>query len=791
VATAPGHPGIPPRWTSSAKDGVGTALSGDSPIWFTLSHGIVDEVYYPRPDLANIRDFGLVVTDGAGFFSEEKRDTVCEVHRPDPDVPVYRLTNTCRRGRYRIHKTVWTDPRRPVLLVRVEFEALRGTAQDYRIHALVAPHIRNHGAGNTAWVADHKGVGGLFARRDGLTLALFASPGWGGRSVGYVGTSDGWQDLRAHGRLTWTYDQAPDGNVALIGELDLSSDSVALIALGFGRGTSEASLQARSALVDAEPAPYADGWRTWHKGHLAGEPDARLWDTSAMVLKTHQDKTLDGATVASLSIPWGFSKGDDDLGGYHLVWSRDMVETAEGFLALGAGAEVRDALTYLRVTQEADGSWTQNMWIEGDPYWTGQQMDETALPVLLVDHAWRAGVIDDDALRAHWRMVRKAAAFLVRNGPVTQQDRWEEDPGYTPFTLATEIAALLAAAALAERVGEGGLAPYLRETADTWNAHIERWIYAEGTDLARRHDVRGYYVRVTSPDRGEAASALGGYVPIKNRPPGSSTEPAEEIVSTDALALVRFGLRAPDDPRIVDTVRVIDALLRIDTPNGPTWHRYNDDGYGEHEDGSPFDGTGVGRGWPLLTGERAHYEVARGDLQAAGSLMRAMEAFASDGGMIPEQVWDSADIPERELFLGRPSGSAMPLVWAHAEYLNLARSIREGRVFDMPPYGYERYVQEETTSYLTPWRFNHRTRTMPPGNVLRIEVTDAATVHWSTDGWKTANDTATRDSGLGMHYVDVRATPGKTVVFTFHWTEADRWEGADFEVRVEDEATRS
>ncbi|HZD05031.1 MAG TPA: glycoside hydrolase family 15 protein, partial [Longimicrobiales bacterium] len=315
-----------------------------------------------------------------------------------------------------------------------------------------------------------------------------------------------WWDLRAHRRMTWFYDEAPDGNVAMVGELDLTQGAETVVALAFGRSAAEAALQARAAMADADPGTYVAAWTRWHERHASPDPGARLWESSAMVLKTHQDKTLDGATVASLSIPWGFARGDDDLGGYHLVWSRDMVEAAGGFLAIGADREVREALTYLNVTQEADGYWAQNMWIEGEAYWSGQQMDETALPILLVDQAWRCGVIDDDGLRAHWPMVRRAASFIVRNGPVTQQDRWEEDPGYTPFTLAAEITSLLAAAALAEHLGEPELAPYLRETADTWNGHIERWTHAHDTELARRCGVEGYYVRIAPPDHGPVGS---------------------------------------------------------------------------------------------------------------------------------------------------------------------------------------------------------------------------------------------------------------------------------------------
>ena len=309
-------------------------------------------------------------------------------------------------------------------------------------------------------------------------------------------------------------------------------------------------------------------------------------------------------------------------------------------------------------------------------------MDETALPILLVDLAARDGVIDRTERDAFWPMVQRAAAFLACNGPVSPQDRWEEDPGYLPFTIAAEIAALVVAADLAEAAGRTAAATYLRETADAWNASIERWLYVTGTPLAEQHGVDGYYVRVTEPDQADAASPCMGFVPIKNRPPDQSMAPAGSMVSLDAPAFVRFGLSAPDDPRIVSTVKVIDATLKLETPHGPAWHRYQGDGYGEHADGGPFDGTGIGRAWPLLTGERAHYELAAGRPHAAEQLAQALEAFAGESGLLPEQIWDSADVPERELFLGRASGSAMPLVWAHAEYLKLCRSLADGEVFD-------------------------------------------------------------------------------------------------------------
>ena len=792
---APGWPGIPPRWTSSAKSGVGTALNPASRVWFTLSHGILNEVYYPRVDQACTRDLGLIVTDGHRFISEEKRDTSSRVEYIADGVPGFRLTNRGSEGRYQIEKEIIADPMRDVVLQRTHFKPLQGPLSSYHLFALLASHLANHGAGNTAWIGDYKGTPMLFAERDGNALALACSVPWLKMSTGFVGVSDGWQDLMSHKRMKWEYTRAENGNVALTGEIDLQkTGGEFVLALAFGRNTAEAGHRALASLMDGLDAArdlFVKEWKEWQSSLIQirkiNPQERDLFRVSTAVLRTHEAPNFPGGTIASLSVPWGFAKGDDDLGGYHLVWPRDLVETAGGLLAAGARDDVRRVIHYLSITQEVDGHWSQNMWLDGTVYWHGIQMDETAFPILLVDLARREGILDDEEVKNLWPMVRKAASFLVINGPVTQQDRWEEDPGYSPFTLAAEIASLLAAADLAELNNEGTAASYLRDVADAWNANIERWIYISGGDLAEQQGVEGYYVRVAPVEEAEAASPSHGFVPIKNQPPGRSTEPGEEIVSPDALALVRFGLRAPDDPRILNTVKVIDALLKVDTPNGPAWHRYNDDGYGEHEDGSPFDGTGIGRAWPLLTGERAHYELAAGRKDRAQKLLTAMEAFANDGGMISEQIWDALDIPERELFFGRPSGSAMPLVWAHSEYIKLRRSLHEGRIFDMPPQPVRRYQVEKVGSRYALWRFNHKCRIIPADKTLRLETLAPARVHWGTNGWHDVANAETRDTGLGIHVADLptEKLPAGTVVdFTFYWPQAGRWENTDFQVQL-------
>jgi glucoamylase len=793
LSQPPGKPGISPRWTTSAKTGVGTSASAESDVWFTTSHGIIDEIYYPTLDRANTRDFGFMVSNGVDLFVEEKRGTLQKIEPLAQGVPGYRLTNTDRNGRFRITKLVITDPRRDVLLQRVTFQALKGDLSDYHLYALLAPHIGNRGADNDGWVREFRGVPMLFAQRAEIVMAMACSVPFLGASCGYAGFSDGWRDISTHKRMTWFYPEAREGNIGLTAEIDLEScNGTFVIGLGFGESVAEAGQEVLTSLMqnfDSVSRDYVRGWEKRQSKFLdisdMTHGSFNLYRVSTAVLKTHEAKRFVGGMIASLSIPWGDNKGDDDLGGYHLVWPRDLCESAGGLIAAGDIQSARNTLLYLMGTQGADGHWPQNMWIDGTPYWPGVQMDETALPILLADSLYRIDGLDGIN---PWPTVFRAAHYIVNYGPVTQQDRWEEDGGYSPYTLAVQVAALLAAADFAEVAGKTAVARYLRETADAWNENIERWTYVTNTSLANHLGIEGYYVRIGCDDTADAASPTDGFVPIKNRPPGESEAPASALISPDALALVHFGLRAADDPRILNTVRAIDATLKTETATGPGWHRYNEDGYGEHEDGKPFDGTGIGRVWPLLAGERAHYELALGNRAEAERLLKVIAAQASDGGLIPEQIWDTDDIPERELFNGRPSGSAMPLVWAHSETIKLMRSLHDGEVFDIPPHPVERYQKQKMRSPNFIWRFNHKVRTMPAGKTLRIEAIAPARIHWSIDGWKTLRDCETIDSGLGIQYADLPTAAlatGSTITFTFFWSEVEKWEGTDFEVVVE------
>jgi glucoamylase len=803
---APGWTGARPRWSPSDKVGVGTAVGPDSLstslVWFTLGHGAINEVFYPRMDHPCTRDLSLVVTDGRRFVSDERCDAEHGVEYLAEGVPAYRLINACKQGRYRIEKTVIAHPHQGAVLQRTRFTPLRGTLEDYHVYAILNPHLGlRKGVGASGWVGPHKGRTMLFSDRGDSTLTLASSAPWAGASVGYAeSASDGWRDVTRHGRMTRYYQYAPRGNVLLTGEVDLRAcGGDFVLVLGLGADPGEAGHRALAGVQDdfsALVAEYVRDWQTWQQGLSPleeaepGEPD--LYRTSTMVLRVHEGKSVPGAIVASLSIPWGQAFSDErkspGRGGYHMVWPRDLAQIGGGLLAAGARLEARRALDFLRDSQEEDGHWPQNMWTSGAAYWSGIQLGETAMAPLLADLLHREGALEGAELADFWPMVRKAAAYLIRSGPSTQEDRWEDERGFNPYTLSAMIAALLVAAELAEAQGESREAAFLRETADAWYSSIDYWTYVEDSKLARRVGVAGYYLRIAPPDdRGESAKH-GEHLHFWYQGPRVKKQfPPAAIVSPDALAYVRFGLRAPDDPRIVNSAKVIDAITKVETPFGPAWHRYNHDGYGEKSDGSPFDGKhGYGRAWPLLAGERAHFELAAGRRQEAVRLLRAVERFAGAGGLIPEQVWDTYDIPEHNLYFGRPSGSAMPLAWAHAEYIKLRRSLHDGRIFDMPPQTVRRYLVDGVESPHVLWRLEHRRAAMPAGKLLRIELPEPAVIRWGTGSRVDGGDVPTRDSGLSVHYADLPTAglaTGDFVRFTIARAGVGLLRGAIDEIR--------
>jgi glucoamylase len=786
-----GQPGIRPRWTHGGKDGVGTAYAASSRIWFTLWNGIITEVYYPTVDRPQLRDLQYLITDGKSFFHDEKRHLKHKFERLSDHALGYRCTNSDPDGRYAVVKEIITDPHLACVLQRTTLTGDEAFISKLQLYVLCAPHLEVGGWGNNGYVAELNGRKILMAQKEGTWLALAATVPFSRTSCGYVGRSDGWTDLSANFQMDWEFDHANDGNTALTGQLDLSAHREFTLALAFGDTQHHAIttlFQSLDTPFDEHHKRYQEQWdrTSAHQMPLekVSSDNGNLYHSSFSLMLAHEDKSYPGALIASLSIPWGEAAGDKDQGGYHLVWTRDMVNSASALLASGESATPLRALIYLAVSQQEDGGFAQNFWVNGNPYWRGIQLDEVAFPILLALRLSQQKALQEVD---PYPMVLKAASYLLRHGPVTQQERWEEASGYSPSTLASNIAALIGAAYFCRQRADKAAAEYLEQYADFLESHVDAWtVTTEGTLVPgiRRHYIRILPDNVDNPDPAEDPNS--GILQIANLAPGTQNSfPAKEIVDAGFLELVRYGIRKPNDPIILDSLKVIDAVLKADTPMGPVWRRYNHDGYGQREDGGPYVGWGKGRAWPLLTGERAHFELAAG--RDVKPFIRAIEGFASATGLLPEQVWDEKDKPDAHMFLGRPTGSAMPLMWAHAEYIKLLRSVSDGHVFDLIPEVAKRYLGDRKACQLFEiWKPNRRVRFVKNGYTLRVQATASFRLHWTGDEWSTANDTPSLATTLGVDFVDIPITAKQKtpIKFTFFWPERNSWEGRDYMVEI-------
>ena len=786
-----GHPGMHPRWTHGGKDGVGTAYAASSMIWFTFWKGIVTEVYYPTVDRPQIRDLQYLITDGKSFFHEEKRSLRSKFERLSDHTLGYRCTNSDPDGRYAVVKEIITDPHLACVLQRTKLTGEESFISKLRLYALCAPHLEVGGWGNNGYVVEVDGRKILMAQKQSTWLALAATVPWARVSCGYVGHSDGWTDLAGNFQMDWEFDHANDGNIALTGQLDLGSQQEFTLGLAFGDTQHHAIatlFQALGTPFEEHHKRYTEQWDRTSAHQLPLEKfssdKGNLYHSSFSLILAHEDKSYPGALIASLSIPWGEARGDKDQGGYHLVWTRDMVSSASALLASGESATPLRALIYLAVSQQEDGGFSQNFWVNGNPYWRGIQLDEVAFPILLALRLSQQKALKDFD---PYPMVLKAASYLLRHGPVTQQERWEEASGYSPSTLASNIAALIGAAYFCRQRGDKAAAEYLEQYSDFLESHVEAWtVTTEGTLVPgiRRHYIRILPDNVDNPNPAEDPNA--GILKIANLPTGAPNSfPAKEIVDAGFLELVRYGIRRPDDSVILDSLKVVDAILKVDTPMGPVWHRYNHDGYGQREDGGSYAGWGKGRAWPLLTGERAHFEFSAG--RDVKPFIRAIENFASATGLLPEQVWDERDQPDSHMFLGRPTGSAMPLMWAHAEYIKLLRSVSDGHVFDLIPEVANRYLGDRKACQLFEvWKPNRQVRLVKRGHRLRVQVPASFHLHWTDNEWRTVNDTPSEATAFGIEFVDISITAAQQapIRFTFFWPGTNSWEGRDYMVGV-------
>ncbi|MEA2437687.1 MAG: glucoamylase [Thermoleophilaceae bacterium] len=667
VALAAPAAAAPTTWTPANKDGFGTSATTTSKVWHTLGNGELTEVYYPDLGTPSVRELHFVVSDGT--FTES--DTDAPNKRVDLAASrslTYRQVNADKARGWKITKTYVTDPSRSTLVMKVHFESSRPLT----LTVLYDPALANDGsddtgttAGNTLVASDSSSASALTSRPTLTNLAN--QPGDDG---GVVQTAQ--TQLTGRG-----------------GHRDLT------LALGFGSnagGATQAADASLSAGFNTLANRYARGWRNY-LGSLKRPPrsaDAfrRTYDVSVMTLAAHEDKTFRGGYIASPTMPWAWSQGKLETpvsGAYHLVWARDLYQIATALQAAGDRAGAQRALTYLFDRQQKpDGSFPQNSTVDGATHWTNLQLDEVAFPIVL---AWQLGRTGAGTYTAH---VKRAADFIVSNGPQTPQERWENQSGWSPATIAAEVAGLVCAADIARKNGDSASADLYLATADQWRKSVQGWTATTNGPYAPKP----YYLRLTKdakPDAGTTYSIGDG---------GPSAADQRSIVDPSFLELVRLGLKRPRDAVIRNTLRVVDAKLAVRTPNGTFWHRFNFDGYGETREGAPWDVSDpdtfrtIGRAWPIFAGERGEYELLTGARRLARSRLRDVARSGNSGLMLPEQVWDQNPPAGQPAFLrGEGTFSATPLAWTHAQFVRLAWSIDAGRPVEQPRVVACRYVR--------------------------------------------------------------------------------------------------
>ncbi len=652
--------GADAHWPTAAKNGFGTSTTLKSKVWFTLANGVMTEVFYPTLDVPNVQILQLM------FEVDGKMETELDDMKHGrlvtfPNTLTFVQRNAAKSEKYFVDKTYITDPHRNTVLMDLE---MRSRVQGVRIYVYYDPSLNNSGMHDSAWAEDDA----LLSIDGNKASALMSTCRLSGPKNGLLGSNFG------EGRVK--------GNVVQIAELTDLRDNKCTLALGFGQTPAQAKQAARLSLArgfDAVRREYEAGWKeSTAKLSFRHYPQPQFGMT-VMVLRALEDKTYRGASIASPSVPWGGGPNANEptVSGYHGVWSRDLYHVATAFDAIGDRATALRLLDYLfRVQQKPDGSFPQNSWVDGRPIGNGLQMDQVGLPLVL---AYQLGRTDRKTWLKH---IKPAADFIVKRGPRTDQDRWEEKPGFSPATIAAQIAGLVCAAEIGRTNHDRRSANTYLETADAWTANVDKWTATKTGFMSGLP----HYLRITAnedPNDGEKMAINSSSLVVDET----------KVVDAGFLELVRLGIKDPDDPVIVTSLNLVDHLLKFETPAGSAWYRYNHDAYGETQTGGKYDGqNGVGRLWTLLTGERGEYELAAGDVERARSLLATMARFANDGYMIPEQVWDVKH-PQNEAFkFGKGTGSATPLAWSMAQFIRLAVNIERGRNLETPQVVLDRYV---------------------------------------------------------------------------------------------------
>jgi glucan 1,4-alpha-glucosidase len=804
--SAPGGPGALSHFDLARKDCLGTANNRTSKVWYTVAGGVLSDVYYPTVDNTNVETLQYIVSDGLTFTDLQARDMSYTVQALDPGGMECQVTATANSGAYTIVTDYFTDPGRNTLLMRVRLHSVTHSA--LHLYVRFDPTVNGNGGGGSGnggadsatvdtstghpvMVAFDTATATNAVNRDYAQPVFAALDGpFDQATSGFAGTpSDGLSQLDASHALTQLYSGALNGNIVQTGRVALPGrDGNLTLALGFGAdlasavGSAESSLHSDlGALRDA----YRGSWTAYDSSltpptqHVPGLSASRVrqlsaeYYLSANVIKASEDKSFPGAIVAGLASPWGqaVSAGDPGntyFGSYREVFARDLYEAWTGLVADGDLATARDAVTFLfDRQQQADGSMPRNSLVNGKPAPDSfnTQLDECSYPILM---AWTLGMTNSTLYQDH---IRPAAYFVASHGPSFGPERWEEQSGFSPSTIAAEIAGLISAADVADVNGDHVSARVFRGTADDWQRSIKGWTVTTTGPLANHP----YFIRLSKTGDPDAAISY-------NLGNGGPTLDQRSVIDAGFLELSRLGELSASDAAIQESLPVVDATIEATTPSGPGWHRYNGDGYGDGtSDGHPWapTGRGIGHLWPVLSAERAENGLQTGIAAEAATLLDSMSSFASGVGLIPEQDWEASDLAPSPYGTdptvasigfqdGHPAGSAAPLTWSAGSFVRLFADIGAGRPLDQPANTTARYIthrQGSTTLTVTSPANESAingspvtvTGTTVAGNTVSVAATNTDT------GFGTATAEATAGSD-GSFSIPVAAAPGTTVI---------------------------
>ena len=819
---APGGPGAQSYLDVARKDCFGTARNTTSKVWFTVAGGVLSDVFSPNIEATNVNTVQYIVTDGHTFADLQQRDMTYSLSSPDPSGMVCQVTSTDRAHGFRLVSDYITDPARTSVVVHTTLQPLSGDASavaKLKVYVRYDATIDNSGGGgttnggandatvdpsSTALVSsDTTAPTGPFAAQ--VVGALVADHPFLSESSGFVGTaSDGLNQLDAHHALVNDYQTATDGNVVQTALLDTTPGRPFTLALGFAPAAAGAIAAAQGSATQPfgrTLAQYEAGWRDYDASlrrppaGLTGfsrAQDAAMQSTywlSANVIKAAEDKTNIGAFVASPTDPWGQSVPASTTHAgwtYREVFARDSYETFTGLLADGDRASARDMVTFMfDKTQQPDGSFPRDSELDGSvaPDTFGlSEIDEVAYPLLM---AWEAGLSGNVSFyRDH---IQPAADYIVDHGPSTGAERWEEHPGYSPATIASEIAGLVAAGQLAQAAGDTARAHLYLATADDYQRNVKAWtVTTSGPDGPR------YFIR-------ESVSGNPNTDQTYNLGNGSLNNiDQRSIIDAGFLELTRMGELSATDPDVRASLKVVDSVLESQTSSGPGWHRYgikakgSTDGYGDCYVPDPTSCSPTGEGWfthavgsghlwPLLDGERAEQDLQSGATAAASRLAVTFQRMTWGLGYVPEQVWEDPNTPASPFGAdpttasigftnGKAAGSAAPLIWGQAQYLRLVLDLQDGKVSDQPSITRARYLSPGPPSDVGVTLTSPSSGAMTTGPTTTVTgtTTPGATVEVSSgQPGATANPTtvvATLADAQGDFSATVPTPSGTTVI---------------------------